>query len=95
MTRSDFQGLFRRMVKDKITVSAVAVGKDADSADGRWCSPSDTSTTVRRTDETGERRVGERASTRTRDIRTLGAWLSRTRDEDERLDATTPPEEQT
>jgi uncharacterized membrane protein len=30
MTRGDFQGLLRRMVKDKITVSAVAVGKDAD-----------------------------------------------------------------
>jgi uncharacterized membrane protein len=30
MTRGDFAGLLRRMVKDKITVSAVAVGKDAD-----------------------------------------------------------------
>jgi Ca-activated chloride channel homolog len=30
MTRSDFQGLLRRMVKDKITVSSVAVGADAD-----------------------------------------------------------------
>ncbi|MCI0547981.1 MAG: VWA domain-containing protein [Candidatus Rokubacteria bacterium] len=30
MTRGDFQGLIRRMAKDKITVSAVAVGKDAD-----------------------------------------------------------------
>jgi Ca-activated chloride channel homolog len=31
MTRSDFQGLIRRMVKDKITVSSVAVGADADA----------------------------------------------------------------
>src|SRR5262245_23219332 len=30
MTRGDFQGLLRRMVKDKITVSSVAIGKDAD-----------------------------------------------------------------
>lgn len=30
MTRGDFQGLLRRMVKDKITVSTVAIGKDAD-----------------------------------------------------------------
>ncbi|HYE91555.1 MAG TPA: VWA domain-containing protein, partial [Terriglobales bacterium] len=30
MTRGDFAGLLRRMVKDKITVSSVAVGKDAD-----------------------------------------------------------------
>jgi Ca-activated chloride channel homolog len=30
MTRGDFQGLLRRMVQDKITVSAVAVGADAD-----------------------------------------------------------------
>ena len=30
MTRGDFQGLLRRMVKDKITVSAVGIGKDAD-----------------------------------------------------------------
>ena len=30
MTRGDFAGLIRRMVKDKITVSAVAIGKDAD-----------------------------------------------------------------
>jgi Ca-activated chloride channel homolog len=30
MTRGDFQGLLRRMAKDKITVSSVAVGKDAD-----------------------------------------------------------------
>jgi uncharacterized membrane protein len=30
MTRGDFQGLLRRMVKDKIRVSSVAVGKDAD-----------------------------------------------------------------
>jgi hypothetical protein len=30
MTRGDFTGLLRRMVKDKITVSAVAIGKDAD-----------------------------------------------------------------
>ena len=30
MTRGDFNGLLRRMVKDKITVSSVAIGKDAD-----------------------------------------------------------------
>jgi uncharacterized membrane protein len=30
MTRGDFAGLLRRMVKDKITVSTVAIGKDAD-----------------------------------------------------------------
>jgi Ca-activated chloride channel family protein len=30
MTRGDFQGLLRRMVKDKITVSSVAIGKDSD-----------------------------------------------------------------
>ena len=30
MTRGDFAGLIRRMVKDKITVSSVAIGKDAD-----------------------------------------------------------------
>ncbi|MBI2555088.1 MAG: VWA domain-containing protein [Candidatus Rokubacteria bacterium] len=30
MTRGDFAGLIRRMVKDKITVSAIAIGKDAD-----------------------------------------------------------------
>jgi uncharacterized membrane protein len=30
MTRGDFQGLIRRMAKDKITVSTVAIGKDAD-----------------------------------------------------------------
>ncbi|HEU5323215.1 MAG TPA: VWA domain-containing protein, partial [Methylomirabilota bacterium] len=30
MTRGDFQGLLRRMAKDKITVSSVAIGKDAD-----------------------------------------------------------------
>ncbi len=30
MTRGDFAGLVRRMAKDKITVSAVAIGKDAD-----------------------------------------------------------------
>ncbi|MBI1847497.1 MAG: VWA domain-containing protein [Candidatus Rokubacteria bacterium] len=30
MTRGDFQGLLRRMVKDKITVSSVAIGSDAD-----------------------------------------------------------------
>jgi uncharacterized membrane protein len=30
MTRGDFSGLLRRMVKDKITVSSVAIGKDAD-----------------------------------------------------------------
>lgn len=30
MTRGDFTGLLRRMVKDKITVSAIAIGKDAD-----------------------------------------------------------------
>jgi uncharacterized membrane protein len=30
MTRGDFQGLLRRMSKDKITVSSVAIGKDAD-----------------------------------------------------------------
>ena len=30
MTRGDFQGLLRRMSKDKITVSTVAIGKDAD-----------------------------------------------------------------
>ncbi len=30
MTRGDFAGLIHRMVKDKITVSAVAIGKDAD-----------------------------------------------------------------
>ncbi|MBM4439139.1 MAG: VWA domain-containing protein [Candidatus Rokubacteria bacterium] len=30
MTRGDFAGLLRRMVKDKITVSSVAIGKDAD-----------------------------------------------------------------
>jgi uncharacterized membrane protein/secreted protein with Ig-like and vWFA domain len=30
MTRGDFTGLLRRMVKDKITVSTVAIGKDAD-----------------------------------------------------------------
>jgi hypothetical protein len=30
MTRGDFTGLLRRMVKDKITVSSVAIGKDAD-----------------------------------------------------------------
>ena len=36
MTRGDFQGLLRRMAKDKITVSTVAIGKDADvPADGR------------------------------------------------------------
>ncbi len=31
MTRGDFAGLIRRMAKDKITVSAVAIGKDADA----------------------------------------------------------------
>lgn len=31
MTRGDFAGLVRRMAKDKITVSAVAIGKDADA----------------------------------------------------------------
>ncbi len=30
MTRGDFHGLLRRMAKDKITVSTVAIGKDAD-----------------------------------------------------------------
>jgi Ca-activated chloride channel homolog len=30
MTRGDFSGLLRRMAKDKITVSTVAIGKDAD-----------------------------------------------------------------
>jgi uncharacterized membrane protein len=30
MTRGDFTGLLRRMAKDKITVSTVAIGKDAD-----------------------------------------------------------------
>src|SRR5712692_1589441 len=30
MTRGDFAGLIRRMVKDKITVSGVAIGSDAD-----------------------------------------------------------------
>ncbi len=30
MTRGDFAGLIRRMAKDKITVSTVAIGKDAD-----------------------------------------------------------------
>ncbi len=30
MTRGDFAGLIHRMAKDKITVSAVAIGKDAD-----------------------------------------------------------------
>ncbi len=30
MTRGDFNGLLRRMAKDKITVSTVAIGKDAD-----------------------------------------------------------------
>ena len=30
MTRGDFQGLLTRMSKDKITVSSVAIGKDAD-----------------------------------------------------------------
>lgn len=30
MTRGDFAGLVRRMAKDKITVSAVAIGRDAD-----------------------------------------------------------------
>src|SRR5438093_417680 len=30
MSRGDFQGLLRRMAKDKITVSTVAIGKDAD-----------------------------------------------------------------
>jgi hypothetical protein len=30
MTRGDFSGLIRRMAKDKITVSTVAIGKDAD-----------------------------------------------------------------
>lgn len=30
MTRGDFSGLLRRMSKDKITVSTVAIGKDAD-----------------------------------------------------------------
>ncbi len=30
MTRGDFQGLLRRMSKDKITVSTVAIGSDAD-----------------------------------------------------------------
>jgi uncharacterized membrane protein len=30
MTRGDFLGLLRRMAKDKITVSTVAIGKDAD-----------------------------------------------------------------
>jgi hypothetical protein len=30
MTRGDFAGLIRRMAKDKITVSSVAIGKDAD-----------------------------------------------------------------
>ena len=31
MTRGDFSGLVRRMAKDKITVSSVAIGKDADA----------------------------------------------------------------
>jgi hypothetical protein len=31
MTRGDFAGLVRRMSKDKITVSSVAIGKDADA----------------------------------------------------------------
>jgi Ca-activated chloride channel family protein len=31
MTRQDFRGLVTRMVKDKIAVSAVAIGKDADA----------------------------------------------------------------
>jgi len=31
MTRGDFAGLIRRMAKDKITVSTVAIGKDADA----------------------------------------------------------------
>jgi len=31
MTRGDFAGLIRRMSKDKITVSTVAIGKDADA----------------------------------------------------------------
>jgi len=31
MTRGDFSGLIRRMSKDKITVSTVAIGKDADA----------------------------------------------------------------
>ncbi len=31
MTRGDFSGLIRRMSKDKITVSSVAIGKDADA----------------------------------------------------------------
>ncbi|HEY5725311.1 MAG TPA: glutamine amidotransferase, partial [Methylomirabilota bacterium] len=31
MTRGDFSGLIRRMAKDKITVSTVAIGKDADA----------------------------------------------------------------
>jgi Ca-activated chloride channel family protein len=31
MTRGDFAGLIRRMSKDKITVSSVAIGKDADA----------------------------------------------------------------
>ena len=31
MTRGDFSGLIRRMAKDKITVSSVAIGKDADA----------------------------------------------------------------
>jgi len=31
MTRGDFAGLIRRMAKDKITVSSVAIGKDADA----------------------------------------------------------------
>jgi uncharacterized membrane protein len=31
MTRGDFAGLLRRMAKDKITVSTVAIGKDADA----------------------------------------------------------------
>ncbi|MBI4561657.1 MAG: VWA domain-containing protein [Candidatus Rokubacteria bacterium] len=30
MTRGDFAGLIRRMAKDKVTVSTVAIGKDAD-----------------------------------------------------------------
>jgi uncharacterized membrane protein len=30
MTRGDFAGLIRRMVKDKITISTVAIGRDAD-----------------------------------------------------------------
>jgi Ca-activated chloride channel homolog len=30
MTRGDFQGLLKRMAKDKITISTVAIGKDAD-----------------------------------------------------------------